>query len=151
MSRAPVLRALCRFFFASAEEGLSQCDPPATLGRRSLHFFAVVARLTLWTSCFQCVILSCLERGWMSAEIYQVRGTTGGFHSVGSVTSKGYLKTAQKRSANRTPRPRFKRAIVLPIYLPYGMCVQSSFYHQLWINTWRSEFKQETDSILSAY
>ena len=27
------------------------------------------------------------------------------------------------------------------------MCVQSSFYHQLWINTWRSEFKQETNSI----
>ena len=31
------------------------------------------------------------------------------------------------------------------------MCIQSSFYHQLWIDTWRSEFKQETDSILSAY
>ena len=28
------------------------------------------------------------------------------------------------------------------------MCVQSSFYHQLWINTWRSKFDQETDSIL---
>ena len=29
--------------------------------------------------------------------------------------------------------------------------VRSIFiYHQLWINTWRSEFKQETDSILSA-
>ena len=26
------------------------------------------------------------------------------------------------------------------------MCVQSSFYHQQWIDTWRSEFKQETDS-----
>ena len=30
------------------------------------------------------------------------------------------------------------------------MCVQSSFYHQLWINTWRSKFEQETDSILPA-
>ena len=39
---------------------------------------------------------------------------------------------------------------ILPTYLPYWMCVQSSFYHQLWINTWRSEFKQETDSILPA-
>ena len=28
------------------------------------------------------------------------------------------------------------------------MCVQSSFYYQQWIDTWRSEFKQETDSIL---
>ena len=27
------------------------------------------------------------------------------------------------------------------------MCVQSAFYHQQWIDTWRSEFKQETDSI----
>ena len=27
------------------------------------------------------------------------------------------------------------------------MCVYSSNYHQLWINTWRSEFKEETDSI----
>ena len=27
------------------------------------------------------------------------------------------------------------------------MCVQSSFYYQQWIDTWRSEFKQETDSI----
>ena len=27
---------------------------------------------------------------------------------------------------------------LLPTYLPHWMCVQSSFYHQLWINTWRS-------------
>ena len=32
----------------------------------------------------------------------------------------------------------------LPAYLPYWMCVQSSFYHQLWINTWRSKFEQWT-------
>ena len=25
------------------------------------------------------------------------------------------------------------------------MCVQSSFYHQLWIKTWRSKFEQKTD------
>ena len=24
------------------------------------------------------------------------------------------------------------------------MCLQSSFYHQQWIDTWRSEFKHET-------
>ena len=30
------------------------------------------------------------------------------------------------------------------------MCVQSSFCHQFWINTGRSKFEQETDSILSA-
>ena len=39
---------------------------------------------------------------------------------------------------------------ILPIYLPYWMCVQSAFYHQLWINTWRSKFEQETDNILPA-
>ena len=39
---------------------------------------------------------------------------------------------------------------LLPAQLQYWMCVQSSFYHQLWINTWRSKFEQETDSILPA-
>ena len=39
----------------------------------------------------------------------------------------------------------------LPACLPYWMCVQSSFYHQQWIDTWRSKFKQETDSILFAH
>ena len=34
---------------------------------------------------------------------------------------------------------------LLPAYLPYWMFVQSSFYHQLWINTWRSKFEQEAD------
>ena len=38
---------------------------------------------------------------------------------------------------------------ILPSYLPYWMCDESSFYHQLWIDTWRSKFEQETDSILS--
>ena len=27
------------------------------------------------------------------------------------------------------------------------MCNQFAFYHQLWINTWRSRFEQKTDSI----
>ena len=40
---------------------------------------------------------------------------------------------------------------LLPAYLPYWMCVQSSFYHQLWMNTWRSKFEQETDSILLVF
>ena len=39
---------------------------------------------------------------------------------------------------------------LLPRYLPHWMCVQSGFYHQLWINTWRSKFEQKTDSILLA-
>ena len=31
------------------------------------------------------------------------------------------------------------------------MCVQSSFYHQQWIGTWRSRFEQKTDSVLLAH
>ena len=31
------------------------------------------------------------------------------------------------------------------------MCVQSSFNHQQWIDTWRSRFEQKTDSILLAF
>ena len=38
---------------------------------------------------------------------------------------------------------------ILPTFLPHRMCVFSSFYHQLWSNSWRSEFEQETNSILS--
>ena len=40
---------------------------------------------------------------------------------------------------------------ILPIYLPNWMCVQFAFYHQFWINIWRSKFEQQTDSILTAY
>ena len=42
------------------------------------------------------------------------------------------------------------RGISSSIFTPCWMCVQSSFYHQLWINTWRSKFEQQTDNILSA-
>ena len=31
---------------------------------------------------------------------------------------------------------------LLPVYFPYWMCVQSAYYHELWINTWRSKFEQ---------
>ena len=34
---------------------------------------------------------------------------------------------------------------ILPIHLPFCMCVQSSFCHQLWTNTRRSKLEQETD------
>ena len=39
---------------------------------------------------------------------------------------------------------------ILPTCFSYWMCIHSSFYHQLWINTCRSKFEQETDSILPA-
>ena len=39
---------------------------------------------------------------------------------------------------------------LLPVHLPCWMCVQFAFYHQFWINTWRSKIEQETDSVLPA-
>ena len=36
----------------------------------------------------------------------------------------------------------------IPLHLPHWMRLQSSFYHQPWIDTWRSRFEQKTDSIL---
>ena len=37
---------------------------------------------------------------------------------------------------------------IIPSHLPHWMRIQSSFYHQQWIDTWRSKFEQKTDSIL---
>ena len=39
----------------------------------------------------------------------------------------------------------------IPSHLPHWMCVQSSLCYQQWIDTWRSRFKQETNSVLLAY
>ena len=38
----------------------------------------------------------------------------------------------------------------LRVHLSCRMCVQFTFTHQLGINTWRTKFEQQTDSILSA-
>ena len=39
----------------------------------------------------------------------------------------------------------------IPLHLPHRMRIQSSFYYQQWIDTWRSRFEQKTDSILLAH
>ena len=39
---------------------------------------------------------------------------------------------------------------ILPIHLSCRMCNQFTFHHQFGIDTWRSKFEQQTDSILSA-
>ena len=36
----------------------------------------------------------------------------------------------------------------MPLHLPRGMHIQSSFYYQQWIGTWRSEFEQKTNNVL---
>ena len=38
----------------------------------------------------------------------------------------------------------------IPLHLPRRMRIQSSFYYQPWIDTWRSRFEQKTNSILLA-
>ena len=40
---------------------------------------------------------------------------------------------------------------LLPACLPYWMCVQSSFYHQLWINTWRSKIRARNKQYSSCF
>ena len=40
--------------------------------------------------------------------------------------------------------------VVIPSNFFQDIYVQSAFYHQLWINTWRSKIEHETDSILPA-
>ena len=66
-----------------------------------------------------------------------------------------YLCALQGHSGRNLIDPSLKDSLIseriLPTNLPHRMCVQSSFYHQQWIDTWRSEFKQETDSSLFAY
>ena len=39
---------------------------------------------------------------------------------------------------------------ILPVHAPYKWEVKSSFYHQLWINIWRSKFEQKTNNVHSA-
>ena len=38
----------------------------------------------------------------------------------------------------------------IPLQLPRRMHIQSSFYYQLWIGTWRSNFEQKTNGVLLA-
>ena len=39
---------------------------------------------------------------------------------------------------------------LLPVHLSCRMCNQFAFHHQFWINTWRSKFEQQTNSVLFA-
>ena len=61
-----------------------------------------------------------------------------------------YFRALQGHSGRNLIDPSLQDNVIIQSNLPCWMCVQSSFYHQLWINTWRSKFEQETDSILPA-
>ena len=66
-----------------------------------------------------------------------------------------YLRALQGHSGRNLIDPSLQDNVIIQSgffqhFLPHWMCFLSSFYHQQWIDTWRSEFKQETDSILFA-
>ena len=65
------------------------------------------------------------------------------------------FRALQGHSGRNLIDPSLQDNVVIPSGFfqkksPYWMWIQSSFYHQLWIDTWRSKFEQETDSILPA-
>ena len=47
-------------------------------------------------------------------------------------------------------RTMWRWELDIPLHLPRWMHIQSSFYYQQWIDTWRSRFEQKTDSVLLA-
>ena len=67
-----------------------------------------------------------------------------------------YLRALQGYSGRNLIGPSLQDNVVIQrgffqhIY-HIGCAFQSSFYHQQRIDTWRSRFKQETNSILFAY
>ena len=68
-----------------------------------------------------------------------------------------YFRALQGHSGNNLIDPTLQDNVVIGsgifqhIYLPHWMCIQSSLFYQQWIDTWRSRFEQETNSILLAY
>ena len=66
-----------------------------------------------------------------------------------------YFRALQGHSGHNLIDPSLQDNVVLqsnffPIHISCRMCIQFAFYHQFGINTWRSKFEQETDTILSA-
>ena len=63
-----------------------------------------------------------------------------------------YFRALQGHSGRNLIDPPLQDNVVIPSnffqHIYHIGCVQSSFYHQLWIIIWRSKFEQETDSIL---
>ena len=66
-----------------------------------------------------------------------------------------YFRALQGHSGRNLVDPSLQDNVVIPSnffqHIYHVVCaLKSSFCHQLWINTWRSKFEQETDSILPA-
>ena len=66
-----------------------------------------------------------------------------------------YLRALQGHSGNNLIDPMLQDNVVIgtgifPLHLPRWMHIQSSFYYQQWIGTWRSKFEQKTNGVLLA-
>ena len=66
-----------------------------------------------------------------------------------------YLRALQGHSGSNLIDPTLQDKEVIESgkfqkHLPRGMRIQSSFYYQHWIDTWRSRFEQKTNSVLLA-
>ena len=64
-----------------------------------------------------------------------------------------YLRALQGHSGSNLIDPTLQDHVVIepgifPLHLPHRMRIQSSFYYQQWIDTWRSEFEQKTICVL---
>ena len=65
-----------------------------------------------------------------------------------------YLRALQGHSGRSLIDPTLQDNVInseqfLPVHLSSRMCKQFTFHHQFGIDTWRSKFEQQTDSILS--
>ena len=67
-----------------------------------------------------------------------------------------YLRALQGHSGRNIIDPSLQDNVVIPDgFFKYiyhvGCAINFTFHHQVGIDTWRSEFEQETDGILPAY
>ena len=66
-----------------------------------------------------------------------------------------YLRALQGHSGSSLIDPTLQDNVLIgtgifPLRLPHWMHIQSSFYYQQWIGTWRSKFEQKTNGVLLA-
>ena len=65
-----------------------------------------------------------------------------------------YLRALQGHSGSNLIDPTLQDNVFdwnwnIPLHLPCGKHIQSSFYYQQWIGTWRSKFEQKTNGVSS--
>ena len=91
---------------------------------------------------------ACLAAGGGSKRRYQYCSD-----NLGTII---YLRALQGHSGSDLIDPTFQDNVLIgtviniPLHLPRRMHIQSSFYYQQWIGTWRSKFEQKTNGVLLA-